>query len=71
MIETIPNPLDDKGILKEIDDRVAEIMETKGSCFKIADFMPHLVKQAARWGISYGFRLGWRIHENRVTRGRA
>lgn len=64
MIEIIPNPLEDKGIQKEIEDKVAEIMEYKKGYFKIADFMRHLVMHAAKWGISYGFRLGWRVYEN-------
>lgn len=70
MIETIPNPLEDKGILKDIEDKVTELMERQKGCFKIADYMKHLVTQAAQWGICYGFRLGWRVHETRVKGGR-
>lgn len=64
MIETIPNPLDDKGIQKEIEEKVSAMMEYKKGCFNISDFTRNLLMLAAKWGISYGFRLGWRVYEN-------
>lgn len=33
----------------------------------VADTIRRLVESAAKWGMSEGFRMGWRVHE--VTEG--
>lgn len=69
MTETIPNPLTDKGVQKDIQDKVAELMnrsvKTSISPVNVSQYIEHLVKRAAEWGMSEGFRMGWRIYEVR------
>lgn len=69
MIETIPNPLQDKGVQRDIDEKVAELMACKCSNSSLAELAEKRVRQAAEWGMSEGFRMGWRVHE--VTGGKA
>lgn len=67
MIETIPNPLADKGVQKDIQDKVSELM-ARPTYKNVVDTMQAAIQKAAEWGISEGFRMGWRIHENRERR---
>lgn len=67
MIETIPNPLKDKGVQTDIGEKVEEILNTKGKERNINDLVKDLVTRAAEWGISTGFRMGWKVYE--VTEG--
>lgn len=71
MIELIPNPLTDKGVQKDIQDKVADLMnrsvKTSITHRNISEYIEKLVKTAAEWGMSEGFRMGWRVYE--VTNG--
>ena len=67
MIETIPNPLKDKGVQTDITEKVEEILNTKGKERNINDLVKDLVTRAAEWGMSTGFRMGWKVYE--VTEG--
>lgn len=69
MIDSIPNPLTDKGVQKDIKEKVDELMSRRvTSCNEgVADTIRRLVESAAQWGMSEGFRMGWRVHE--VTDG--
>ena len=67
MIETIPNPLQDKGVQRDIREKVEEILKSRGNEKNINDLVKHLVTRAAEWGISTGFRMGWKVYE--VTEG--
>ena len=69
MIETIPNPLADKGVQREIDEKVREILSWKGHDRNITQFDEKLVTRAAQWGYETGFRTGWKVYE--VTKGGA
>ncbi len=68
MIETIPNPLQDKGVLRDIDEKVGELMGLRSCGATLAELAEKRVRQAAEWGISQGFRMGWRVYE--VTGGK-
>lgn len=67
MIETIPNPLCDKGVQKDIADKVADLMSRNaaGNYRNITQQIENLIHTAASWGMSEGFRMGWRICEMR------
>ena len=67
MIETIPNPLNDKEVQRDIDDKVREILAYKGRNRNITQLVEELVTAAARWGYLTGFRTGWKVYE--VTEG--
>ena len=67
MIEQIPNPLNDKGVQTDIREKVEEILNTKGKERNINDLVKDLVTRAAEWGMSTGFRMGWKVYE--VTEG--
>lgn len=67
MIETIPNPLADKGVQREIDEKVREILSWKGHDRNITQLVEKLVTRAAQWGYQTGFRTGWKVYE--VTEG--
>ena len=71
MIELIPNPLTDKVVQKDIQDKVADLMnrsvKTSITHRNISEYIEKLVKTAAEWGMSEGFRMGWRVYE--VTNG--
>lgn len=67
MIETIPNPLNDKGVQTDIREKVEEILNTKGKERNINDLVKDLVTRAAEWGMRTGFRMGWKVYE--VTEG--
>lgn len=66
-IETIPNPLQDKGVQRDINEKVQEIMQYKGMSRNVTDLMKDLVTAAANWGMQTGFRMGWKVYE--VTEG--
>lgn len=63
-IETIPNPLQDSGVKKDIEEKVQELMKYQGGHRNVKDFIEDLVKQACEWGYSTGFRMGWRVYEH-------
>ena len=67
MIETIPNPLNDKGVQRDIREKVEQIMNYQGGSRNAEEFVKHLVTMAAEWGMSTGFHMGWRVYE--VTKG--
>lgn len=69
MIDSIPNPLADKGVQKDIKEKVDELMSRPLKSYNegVADTIRRLVESAAQWGMSEGFRMGWRVHE--VTEG--
>lgn len=67
MIETIPNPLTDKTVQRDIQDKVKELLTYKGGDRNAAELIKDLVTKAAEWGMSTGFRMGWRVYE--VTKG--
>lgn len=64
MIDTIPNPLNDKGVQRDIEDKVQELLTWQGNHHNITEQIKLLITQAANWGMSEGFRLGWRVYEN-------
>jgi hypothetical protein len=67
VIETMPNPLSDKGIKEDIDDKVKKLMgKSCSSLISIKENITDMVKTAAEWGMAEGFRIGWRIHEHRT-----
>lgn len=68
MIDSIPNPLTDKGVQQDITQRVNEIMETPLRMGTLNDAMRKAVTRAAQWGYAEGFRMGWLVHENREKR---
>ena len=67
MIEQIPNPLNDKGVQTDITEKVEEILKYQGKERNINDLVKDLVTRAAEWGMSTGFRMGWKVYE--VTEG--
>ena len=71
MIETIPNPLTDKGVQQDIQNKVQELMnrsvKTSINPVNVSQYIEKLVTKAAEWGMSEGFRMGWRVYE--VTKG--
>lgn len=67
MIEQIPNPLHDKGVQTDIGEKVEEILKYQGKERNINDLVKDLVTRAAEWGMSTGFRMGWKVYE--VTEG--
>ena len=68
MIESIPNPLHDYGVQTDIRTKTTDLMvERLGLRCSIMDSIEHLLKKAAEWGVSYGFRMGWRLAENRTV----
>lgn len=69
MIDSIPNPLTDKGVQKDIKEKVDELMNRRLTSYNegVADVIRDLIDSAAKWGMSEGFRMGWRVYE--VTKG--
>lgn len=67
MIETMPNPLNDKGVQRDIREKVEEILKYEGREKNINNLVKYLVTRAAEWGVYLGFRLEWRVYE--VTKG--
>lgn len=67
MIETIPNPLYDKTVKRDIQEKVEELMAYKRGDKNAAELIKYLVTKAAEWGMSTGFRMGWKVYE--VTEG--
>lgn len=49
MIETIPNPLQDKGVQRDIREKVEEILKSRGNEKNINDLVKHLVTRAERF----------------------
>ena len=68
MIETVPNPLQDKGVQQEIEERVAILMNLAIGGQSIEQAIKWTVKEAARWGIQKGFNMGWRLAENATVK---
>lgn len=66
MIEMIPNPLTDKGVRQDINDKVKEIMESPLRIGGLEVAIRNALTRAAKWGYSEGFRMGWKIRENRI-----
>ena len=63
---TIPNPLNDHTVQNDIEDTVQRLMNAShGGIGNIDDCIRYLIREAARWGIREGFRMGWRIKEVR------
>ena len=63
---TIPNPLNDHTVQNDIEDTVQRLMNAAhGGHGNIDDCIRYLIREAARWGIREGFRMGWRIKEVR------
>lgn len=71
MIESIPNPLADKGVKRDIDEKVSEILNRRVGIYDggIAGYIRKLVKDAAEWGMAEGFRMWWRVCESRMKKG--
>lgn len=69
MIDNIPNPLADKGVKREIEEKVNELLGKRVNLYNtgICDYIRLLVEQAAKWGMSEGFRMGWHVYE--TTKG--
>lgn len=70
MIESIPNPLTDKGVKTDIENKVEELLKQNVGLHNIIQAIPNIVLRAAEWGMSEGFRMGWRVHETREKGGR-
>ena len=68
MIETIPNPLTDKGVREDIHRKVDEIMDSPLRTGGLSAALRNALVRAAEWGMSEGFRMGWKIHEVRSKR---
>lgn len=69
MTETIPNPLTDEGVKSDINHRVEDLLHLSLGVKNIDEAMRHLIKRAAEWGYSEGFRMGWRVYQN--TKGKS
>lgn len=69
MIETIPNPLTDAQVKRDIDDMVASFMSRKNVSFNSLNDLQHIFQSAlrdiARRAFGDGFRMGWQIRERR------
>ena len=65
MIETIPNPLTDKGVSEDIHRKVDEILSSPSHIGSLDSIIKNAVERAAKWGYSEGFRMGWKVHEVR------
>lgn len=70
MIETIPNPLTDAGVKRDIKEKVERLMKQRGAFRNVNEHIEYLVKSAAEWGMSEGFRMGWKLHEVEVVQGK-
>lgn len=67
MIEEIHNLLSDAGVQQDIKDKVESLMNRRcGNFSNIDENIRKLIVEAAKWGMSNGFRMGWRIRENRI-----
>lgn len=60
-------PLTDAGVKRDIKEYVERLMNEKGRFRNVSDHIEYLVKTAAEWGMSEGFRKGWKVYE--VTEG--
>ena len=67
MIETIPNPLTDKGVREDIHKEVEEIMSSPFGIGGLNTAIENALIRAAEWGVAEGFRMGWRVQEVRNT----
>lgn len=65
MIDTIPNPLTDKGVREDIHKKVEEIMSQPLRIGGLNNAIENALIRAAEWGMSEGFRMGWKVHEVR------
>lgn len=70
MIESIPDPLADAGVRKEVYDK-AEQMAEKKEAVSMADLGQWLLSRLfdlGKWALARGFHLGWTLCENRCER---
>lgn len=69
MIETIPNPLSDKGIQRDIKEKIEEVRSRRLSygC-TLDENLNSMLDSLARWAYQEGFRCGWRVHETRMKK---
>lgn len=69
MIETIPNPLSDKGIQRDIKEKIEEVRNRRPSygC-TLDENLNSMLDSLARWAYQEGFRVGWRVHETRTKK---
>lgn len=66
---SIPNPLTDAGVKREIKERVAEI-KSRPHYGTVEEITERILKDIAEWAYREGFKLGWRIHEVRSKSGK-
>lgn len=68
MIDTIPNPLQDKGVNEDIDRKIYEVMSYPIRVRALNEFQDEIRRRLeliAKWAYVEGFRMGWKIHEVR------
>lgn len=70
MIETIPNPLTDKGVTDDIKRKVDDILKQPLRSGGLELAIKNALLRAAEWGMSEGFRMGWKVHEVRSKGGK-
>ena len=67
-MDTIPNPLTDKGVVEDIHRKVEEILNSPSRIGTLDSIIKNAVERAAKWGYSEGFRMGWKVYEVRNKR---
>lgn len=70
MIETIPNPLTDKGVTDDIKRKVDDILKQPLRSGGLELAIKNALLRAAEWGMSEGFRMGWKVHEVKSKGGK-
>lgn len=70
MIDSIPNPLADEGVKRDIEERVKLILDTPCNIKTLNDDIRKVITQAIEWGYLNGFRTGWLVYENSKGRYR-
>ena len=70
MIETIPNPLTDKGVTDDIKRKVDDILKQPLRSGGLELAIKNALLRAAEWGMSEGFCMGWKVHEVRSKGGK-
>ena len=68
MTESIPNPLNDEGVKRDIEMKVGKLINSNHGKFNILERMIYLVTCAAQWGISEGFRRGWKLGQEQAVK---
>lgn len=65
MTEKMPNPLNNKGVQKVINDKVSTLMCRRVSIpfCEIDKYIESAINDAARWGVALGFNMGWHARE--------